>query len=229
MPATSSLRDEGPDPVPTSCTRTSAPGGKAATAAGGSGREPSADTTAYSSPARPSPPTRPSRMVTVRGSRAATSGSWVTTTMVVPHSRLTRCSASSTTSREVWWSWLVGSSPSSSPGPARERHGERGELQLPGRQRRRSGCRRGVAEPDELEHLPRRRDLTAGLAGRALGELDVLAGGEVGQQVAGRALEDEAHLGGPERVELGLGHGRQLVVADEDPARARAASGPRTG
>ena len=85
---------------------------------GGSVSEPSRATTANSSPRRPSAPTRPSRIVTVRGSRAATSGSWVTTTTVVPRSRLTSPTASSTSSRASWSSWLVGSSSSSRPGRA---------------------------------------------------------------------------------------------------------------
>ena len=77
---------------------------------------PSAVTTAYSSPLRPSPPIRPSRIVTVRGSTRATSGSWVTSTTVVPWAWFTCASAARTWSRAAWSSWLVGSSHSSSPG-----------------------------------------------------------------------------------------------------------------
>ena len=99
-------------------TRSSEPGGTRSSTSGGSVSEPSRATTAKSSPRRPSAPTRPSRIVTVRGSRCATSGSCVTATTVVPRSRLMSLTAASTSSRPSWSSWLVGSSSSSSPGRA---------------------------------------------------------------------------------------------------------------
>ncbi len=56
-------------------------------------------------------------MVTVRGKVAATSGWWVTTTIVVPKSSPSEWIRWSTWSRSAWLSWLVGSS-------ARSRRGE---------------------------------------------------------------------------------------------------------
>ena len=61
-------------------------------------------------------PTRPPRMVTVRGKVPATSGWWVTTRIVVPKSLPSPWISSSMWSRSSWLSWLVGSSASSSCG-----------------------------------------------------------------------------------------------------------------
>ena len=55
-------------------------------------------------------------MVTVREKVAATSGWWVTTTIVVPKSSPREWIRCSTWSRSAWLSWLVGSSASSSRG-----------------------------------------------------------------------------------------------------------------
>ena len=187
---------------------------------GGSGSEPSAATTANSWPARPSPPTRPSRMVTVRGIRAATSGSWVTTTIVVPISALIWPRASRTVSRASWSSWLVGSSPSSRPGLVATATATAASWSWPGVSVP-SGRVGPLVQTHELENLRGRGQLVASGARSRLRELDVLAGGEVGQQVARGALQHQPDLGGAELVELLLGHLRQLALADADPPGAR--------
>src|SRR5690242_3324136 len=92
------------------------PGGSTSRVSGGSWTVPSRPTTTNSSPARPSAPTRPSRMVTVRPNAAPTAGSWVTTSAVMPESRLAAWISPMTAVADPWSSWLVGSSASSSRG-----------------------------------------------------------------------------------------------------------------
>jgi hypothetical protein len=55
-------------------------------------------------------------MVMVRGRTAATSGSWVISSTVIPVAALIAEIAAITSSRALWSSWLVGSSASSKPG-----------------------------------------------------------------------------------------------------------------
>jgi hypothetical protein len=97
---------------------------------------------------------------------------------------------------------------------------ERGELESPGRERvqRRSGH---VGEAHQVEDLSRGGDRASDRASGPLGERDVLAGVEVGQQVASGALEDQPDFGGAVLVEGRLGHPPEVVTADPDPAGAR--------
>src|SRR4051794_1533619 len=96
--------------------RTSVPCGHSRAMWAGRCTTPSAPTTTYSAPSRPSIPTRPPRIVTVRGKVLATSGWWVTTRIVVPKSLPRPWISSSMWSRSSWLSWLVGSSASRSWG-----------------------------------------------------------------------------------------------------------------
>ena len=125
-----------------------------------------------------------------------------------------------TWSRSSWLSWLVGSSASSSCGAGGDRAREREALALA------AGHGRDdlvdlVGETDATEQVDVEDGVLAlGRAHREAGEGDVLAGGRVGQQVAGRALE---HRGDAARADLGevaLAHPGDLLVAEEDPAGA---------
>src|SRR6185312_6302473 len=95
----------------------SEPGGNSSSRSGGRVTVPSLPTTMYSRPPWPAAPTRPSLMVIVRPSAAATSGSWVTATTVVPRLALAAWISSITSPADSGSSWLVGSSASSSRGP----------------------------------------------------------------------------------------------------------------
>ena len=53
------------------------------------------------------------------------------------------------------------------------------------------------------------------------GQLDVLGGGQVGDEVASRLLPDEADGAAAVAHHLGLGHGQQVASADEGAAGAR--------
>ena len=79
-----------------------------------------------------------------------------------------------------------------------------------------------VGQAHALEQLGRLRELVAVLGVRAeLGEGEVLPGGGVGQQVAGRALEHGAHQPGPHPGQAALAEPGDLLVAEEDPPGGR--------
>ena len=209
-------------PSSSSSKRTSVPGGHSAAMWPGRCSTPSSPTTAYSEPPWPSAPTRPPFIVTVRGKVAATSGWWVTTTIVVPKSSPREWIRCSTWSRSAWLSWLVGSSASSSRGAVETAQAR---------------ARRWRWPPDIVETTwsawstrPTRSSSSTSASApvavaageREPGEGDVLPGGGVGQQVAGGALEHRGDLARADPGEVALTHPRHLLLAEEDPARAGA-------
>ena len=144
-PARRCGRSTTPSRVSSNCT--SVPAGKRAARSSGMCTAPSSSTTPKSKPCRPSEPIRPLRMVMLRGIWAATSGSWVTRTTVVPNSRLTTWISSSIASRSSWLSWEVGSSASSRPAPEDTADGEGHPLPLAAGHAPRAAGRRGSPMP----------------------------------------------------------------------------------
>ncbi len=154
------------------------PGGRSSRTWSGSGRNPSAVTTAYSSPLRPSPPIRPSRIVIVRGSAAATSGSWVTRTTVVPSvavdaGRSCRAPGRGRRGRAGW------SARRRAAAPGRGGHRDRDARRAGGARASepRSGRSASAAEADGLQHV-------GAASGRSL---PARAGGTLGEARRSRA------------------------------------------
>ena len=160
---------------------------------------PSSSTTPKSNPCRPSEPIRPLRMVMLRGICAATSGSWVTSTTVVPNSALTTWISSSIASRSSWLSCEVGSSASSRPAPEETAEANATRCRSPPDMRLRAAGRPSSPMPSWSSSRPRLRQPPAGGRGdRLAGELDVLLRARVGQQVAAGALQQRRDRAGPQ-------------------------------
>ena len=197
------------------------PGGHSARISSGRWTLPSLPTTVNWPSWRPSWPTCPNRIDTVRPRRRPTSWSCVTTTMVVPNRSLTASSRSRTAvaGRLVELGGrLVGEEQAR---PVGDGHRQRHPLLLAARQRRHRLIR-DAGQPERVEEGERLEEVAApGPGDGSLGEADVVGCRPVGQEVPGRALEHEAHPIRPHAQELPLGEPADLVVADPRPPGRR--------
>ena len=162
---------------------------------------------------------RPSRIATVRWTCSETTGSWVTMTIVVPSSSLTRRRSAKTSVRRAAVELagrLVGEEDLRGVG---ERDGDRDALLLAARQAL-GPVIEPIGQADEAEQL--RRPLAATAAAvEDHRQLDVLDRAQVRQQVAGGLLPDEPDDPAPVARPLAAADLAELVAGDDRPAGRR--------
>ena len=163
---------------------------------------------------------RPSRIATVRWTCSDTSGSWVTITIVVPSSSLTRRSSPKISCEVVVSSSPVGSSAKRTAGSLARRHGDRDPLLLAAGQPL-GPVVEPLAEPDELEQQPAPARVRCRPAVEGHRQLDVLLGRQVRQEVPRGLLPDHPDDAPPVAGPLAPAHLAEVVAGDDRPPGRR--------